>query len=75
METTVKLVPGTIAKVPSGSDPFKVWEIKVGHDGVCYCACPSWRFQKAPAADRKPCKHVRAALRIFARKVERVQAA
>ena len=31
------------------------WQIKVGKDGVMYCTCPAWRFQKS---DRQPCKHM-----------------
>lgn len=37
-------------------DSGKLYTIKVGNDGVPYCTCPSWKFQKKAQKDRR-CKH------------------
>jgi predicted nucleic acid-binding Zn finger protein len=34
------------------------YTVKQGRDGVVYCSCPAWKFQRKPAAQRT-CKHVR----------------
>ena len=34
------------------------WDVRVGGDGTVYCTCPAWRFQRRPAGDREPCKHI-----------------
>lgn len=46
---------------PSASKPGHVHEVRVGADGVVYCTCPSWRFQKLTPSART-CKHTKAAL-------------
>ena len=49
--------PSVLARVPSSSNPSKSYEIRRGGDGVVYCTCPSWRFQKnSPSA--RTCKHI-----------------
>lgn len=35
-----------------------LYDIKKGKDGVVYCTCPAWRFQKLPVAART-CKHIK----------------
>ena len=57
---SMQMSAGVMAVVPSGSNPFKCYEVRCGHDGVVYCTCPAWRFQKQSAGSRKPCKHIRA---------------
>jgi hypothetical protein len=39
--------------------------------GVISCNCPSWIFQKASAADRKPCKHIARLVKQQEREAER----
>lgn len=47
-----------ITTVASSSNPNLRHEIRLGGDGVVYCTCPAWRFQrKSPAA--RQCKHMR----------------
>jgi hypothetical protein len=46
-----------LAQVPSESNPNRKYDVRVGADGVVYCTCPSWRFNRAPKADRV-CKHM-----------------
>lgn len=49
-----------ITMVASSSNPAVQHEIRLGGDGVVYCTCPAWRFQrKSPSA--RQCKHMRAA--------------
>ena len=40
------------------------YTVKQGRDGVVYCSCPAWRFQRVPARQRS-CKHIRKAARIL----------
>ena len=35
----------------------KPYEIREGDDGVTYCTCRQWKFQKLPSADRT-CSHL-----------------
>jgi len=51
--------PVVLARVPSSSNPSKSYEIRRGGDGVVYCTCPSWRFQKNSPSNRT-CKHIEA---------------
>ena len=51
------MVPSVLARVPSSSNPSKSYEIRKGADGVCFCTCPSWRFQKNSPSNRT-CKHI-----------------
>lgn len=48
-----------LAKFPSASKPGLFHEVRIGADGVIYCTCPSWRFQKNHPACRC-CKHTKA---------------
>lgn len=57
-----------IRQVPSSSNPNKVYDVRQGKDGICYCNCPAWKFQKVASESRKPCKHIRAAIAWAARK-------
>ena len=62
METsTLPLIaPKTVlARFASKSSPGSFHEVKLGADGVIYCGCPSWRFQKNHPSCRC-CKHTRA---------------
>lgn len=34
-----------------------VYTVKQGRDGVVYCSCPSWKFQRVTPALRT-CKHI-----------------
>jgi hypothetical protein len=43
----------TITSKTSG----KTYTITRGNDGVTYCDCPSWKFQRVSPADRT-CKHI-----------------
>lgn len=47
----------TIKSTTSG----KTYTIKQGKDGVLYCNCPAWKFQKKPVEQRH-CKHYRMAI-------------
>src|SRR5271168_483245 len=49
--------PTVLARYPSKSNPSKAHEVRRGADGVVYCGCPSWRFQKNSPSNRT-CKHV-----------------
>jgi predicted nucleic acid-binding Zn finger protein len=40
------------------------YTVKQGKDGVVYCSCPAWRFQKVAAAHRS-CKHLAKAAAIL----------
>lgn len=55
-----------IAEIPSFTNPNKVYQVRRGADGVFYCTCPNWRFQKKSPIARKPCKHMRKAGRMVA---------
>lgn len=46
-----------VTKIEVKGEHEKTYEIKRGVDGVVYCTCPSWRFQKKPVAKRV-CKHM-----------------
>jgi hypothetical protein len=48
-----------LLQVPSSSSN-KHYDIILGGDGVVYCTCPAWKFQKLPPAQRT-CKHLKAA--------------
>lgn len=49
--------PTVLARFASKSNPSKSHEVRLGKDGVVYCGCPSWRFQKNHPSNRT-CKHV-----------------
>lgn len=58
--TTPRIAPKTVlATFPSESKPGHVHEVRLGADGVVYCTCPSWRFQKLTPSLRT-CKHTKA---------------
>lgn len=60
--TTPKFAPKTvIATFPSASRPGHSHEVRVGADGVIYCTCPSWKFQRNHPSARC-CKHTKAAM-------------
>lgn len=41
-----------------------VYTVKQGRDGVVYCSCPSWKFQRVTPALRT-CKHLAKAMEIL----------
>lgn len=47
-----------LAKIPSDSNPGKVYEIRKGSDGRVYCTCPAWAFS-AKKTGVHDCKHLR----------------
>ena len=47
-----------LATAASKTNPEKSYEIRKGADGVIYCSCPSWKFQRLAAANRT-CKHLK----------------
>jgi hypothetical protein len=49
--------PTVLARFASKSNPSKSHEVRRGADGVVYCGCASWRFQKNHPSNRT-CKHV-----------------
>ena len=58
--TTPRIAPKTVlATFPSASKPGHAHEVRMGADGVIYCTCPSWRFQKLTPSART-CKHTEA---------------
>jgi hypothetical protein len=46
-----------LARYASKSNPSKSHEVRRGADGVVWCSCPSWRFQKNSPSNRT-CKHI-----------------
>lgn len=58
--TTPRIASKTVlARFESKSKPGTYHEVKLGADGVVYCGCPSWRFQKSHPSCRS-CKHTKA---------------
>ena len=50
-----------LARYASKSNPSKSHEVRLGADGVVYCTCPAWKFQKLTPSCRC-CKHTKMAL-------------
>ena len=49
---------GTIlASVPSKTTAGKSYNIVQGADGVVYCQCPAWKYQRLTPS-RRTCKHL-----------------
>lgn len=58
--TTPKFSPKTVlATFASASKPGHQHEVRLGADGVMYCTCPSWKFQRLTPSLRT-CKHTKA---------------
>jgi hypothetical protein len=58
--TTPTFAPKTVLAIfSSASKPGHQHEVRLGADGVVYCTCPSWRFQKRTPSLRS-CKHTKA---------------
>jgi hypothetical protein len=49
--------PVVLSRFASKSNPSLSHEVRRGADGVVYCTCPSWRFQKNSPSNRT-CKHI-----------------
>jgi hypothetical protein len=49
-----------LAIAPSKTNPSKSYEIRRGADGVVYCTCPAWRFQRLKSGETRTCKHIAA---------------
>jgi len=47
-----------ITTVSSKSNPEKSYEIRRGNDGVIYCTCPAWRYQRLKKGETRTCKHM-----------------
>ena len=43
----------------TSEDSGKRYTLILGQDGVAYCTCPAWRFQKG-APKSRTCKHLKA---------------
>jgi len=57
---TAHIAPKTVlARYESKSKPGHFHEVRCGADGVIYCTCSSWRFQKESPANRT-CLHTEA---------------
>lgn len=62
MDATPKFAPKTVlATFESASKPGLSHEVRIGADGVVYCTCPSWKFQKLSPSLRS-CKHTKAVM-------------
>jgi hypothetical protein len=48
-----------LAEYESDSTPGKMYQVMMGEDGVVYCTCPAWRFQKGRSPSERVCKHIR----------------
>ncbi len=57
LPSTTMSSPNVLARFASKSNPSKSHEVRRGADGVVYCTCPSWRFQKNSPSNRT-CKHI-----------------
>ena len=58
--TTPRIAPKTVlATFASESRPGHSHEVRLGADGVVYCTCESWRFQRLTPSLRT-CKHTKA---------------
>ena len=51
--------------ISSATNPGTRYTIKQGADGVVYCSCPAWKFQKAPV-EKRSCKHIRKVMKALA---------
>jgi hypothetical protein len=61
----MKTIYYTVAMIPSSSKRGKFWAVKRNiQTGQLSCSCPAWIFQRGPAVDRKPCKHVIKAMQL-----------
>lgn len=59
MTINILFRPTVVAQAASESRPGLTHNICMGRDGVLYCTCESWRYQRLPASERS-CKHLRA---------------
>lgn len=57
LSTGMSTSPVVLARNESSSRPGSFHEVRRGADGVVYCTCPSWRFQKNSPSNRT-CKHI-----------------
>jgi hypothetical protein len=48
-----------VGKFQSMTSPGKFYEIRRGKDGVVYCTCPAWKFQKKEYGQPRTCKHLK----------------
>lgn len=49
-----------VARIRSKTDPSRVYGIHLGRDGVLWCECPSWKYQRLSPRERD-CKHLKEA--------------
>jgi hypothetical protein len=67
-----KSEPTVLAVAPSKTNPSKSYEIRRGKDGVIYCTCPAWRYQRLKKGETRTCKHLAA---FFARELSAAEPA
>ena len=59
MKKNSPIAPKTVlATFPSKSRPGQIHTVSLGADGVMYCSCGKWVFQRVAAPFRDPCTHM-----------------
>lgn len=55
---TMSRAPKVLKKFPSSSSSA-IYEVRLAADGIVYCSCPAWRFQKGKTKEERACKHMK----------------
>jgi len=64
---------GTIlAEIPSPKTPSRIYRVVESKEGMIYCNCPSWLFQKIEPKDRT-CKHIKEVYEIGIEKCKKLK--
>lgn len=53
-----KMGPKVLKTFPSSSSD-RTYEVRLAEDGIVYCTCPAWKFQKGKDKEERACKHMR----------------